>query len=85
MLVYVIVLGVGLLIGLAVAVGVAERDGGAQRESWRRIAAKRRELGIWEQQLIRAAEFRGCAGCEIWRTRAQSLEADHAFWDEEES
>lgn len=85
MLAYVIVLGVGLLVGLAIGIGVVERDGGLRRQSWRRIAAKRRELGIWERQLLKAAESRGCAGCEIWRTRALSLEADHAFWDEDES
>lgn len=82
MLVFVIVVGLILLVALGVSVGVADR---AERDAWRRIAAARRELGVRERQLIKAAEARGCAGCEVWRLRAQGLIADWAYWEEDES
>ena len=77
MLVVVTICGLVLLLFLAVTVGYAE--GRAQRDAWVRIAAERRELWEWEQELIEAAEARGCAGCRIWRRRAQgsSEVSDH--------
>jgi len=71
MLVVVTVGGLVLLLVLAVTVGYIE--GRAQRDAWSRVAAERRELWAWEQELIEAAEARGCAGCRIWRRRAEGL------------
>jgi hypothetical protein len=59
--------GVLALILLAVLIGTA--DGRAQREAWNRIARRRRELGEWERELIRAAESRGCPACGLLRER----------------
>ena len=53
--------GLGLLIGLAVLIGQHQ----SQEVAWRHIAAERRELNTWEQELIDAAEGRGCPGCRL--------------------
>jgi hypothetical protein len=59
--------GVLALVLLAVLIGTA--DARAQREAWNRIARRRRELGEWERELIRAAESRGCPACRLLRER----------------
>jgi hypothetical protein len=59
--------GVLALVLLAVLIGTA--DGRAQREAWNRIARRRRELGEWERELIRASESRGCPACGLLRER----------------
>ena len=59
--------GVIALVLLAVLIGTA--DARAQREAWNRIARRRRELGEWERELIRAAESRGCPACRLLRER----------------
>jgi hypothetical protein len=59
--------GVGTLVLLAVVIGIV--NGAAQREAWKRIARRRRELGEWERQLIRAAESAGCPACHLLRER----------------
>ena len=59
--------GVLALVLLAVLIGSA--DGRAQRDAWNRIAHRRRELGEWERQLIRAAESQGCPACRLLRER----------------
>jgi hypothetical protein len=59
--------GVLTLVLLAVLIGTA--DARAQREAWNRIARRRRELGEWERELIRAAESRGCPACRLLRER----------------
>jgi hypothetical protein len=60
---FVAIAGVIALISLAVLIGVTESR--AQREAWNRIARRRRELGEWERELIRAAESRGCPACPL--------------------
>jgi hypothetical protein len=64
---FVAVGGVLALVLLAVLIGGA--DARAQREAWNRIARRRRELGEWERQLIRAAESEGCPACRLLRER----------------
>src|SRR5436190_22138453 len=59
--------GVIALVLLAVLIGNA--DARAQREAWNRIARRRRELGEWERELIRAAESEGCPACRLLRER----------------
>jgi hypothetical protein len=68
---YVAVAGVMALIALAVLIGVT--DARAQREAWNRIARRRRELGEWERELIRAAESRGCPACRLLHERGAPL------------
>jgi hypothetical protein len=64
---FVAVGGVLALVLLAVLIGNA--DARAQREAWNRIARRRRELGEWERELIRAAESEGCPACRLLRER----------------
>ena len=59
--------GILTLVLLAVLIGTA--DARAQRDAWNRIARRRRELGEWERELIRAAESRGCPACRLLRER----------------
>jgi hypothetical protein len=59
--------GILALVLLAVLIGTA--DARAQRDAWNRIARRRRELGEWERELIRAAESRGCPACRLRRER----------------
>jgi hypothetical protein len=59
--------GILALVLLAVLIGTA--DARAQRDAWNRIARRRRELGEWERELIRAAESRGCPACRLLRER----------------
>ena len=66
---YVAVGGVIALVLLAVVIGKA--DARAQREAWNRIALRRRELGEWERELIRAAESEGCPACRLLRERGK--------------
>jgi hypothetical protein len=73
MLITIIVCGAALLVALAITIGVS--DGRAQRAAWKRIASARRELWEWEEELIHAAEGRGCAGCQVLRRRAELLDA----------
>jgi hypothetical protein len=61
--------GVLTLVLLAVLIGNA--DARAQREAWNRIARRRRELGEWERELIRAAESEGCPTCRLLRERGR--------------
>ena len=63
----VVVGGFVALVLLAVLVG--STDARAQREAWNRIAHKRRELGAWERELVRAAESRDCPACRLQRER----------------
>ena len=64
---FVAVGGVLALVLLAVLIGNA--DARAQREAWNRIARRRRELGEWERELIRAAASEGCPACRLLRER----------------
>jgi len=64
---FVAVGGIAALVLLAVLIGSA--DARAQREAWNRIARRRRELGDWERQLLRAAESEGCPACRLLRER----------------
>jgi hypothetical protein len=64
---FVAVGGVLALVLLAVLIG--STDARAQRGAWNRIARRRRELGEWERQLIRAAESAGCPACRLLRER----------------
>jgi hypothetical protein len=59
--------GVLTLVLLAVVIGSA--DSRARRSAWKRIACRRRELGEWERQLIRAADSAGCPACRLRRER----------------
>src|SRR5688572_10534128 len=64
---FVAVGGVLTLVLLAVLIG--STDARAQRGAWNRIARRRRELGEWERQLIRAADSAGCPACRLLRER----------------
>ena len=64
---FVAVGGIVALVLLAVLIG--STDARAQREAWNRIARRRRELGEWERQLIRAAESEGCPACRLLQER----------------
>lgn len=66
---FVAVGGVVALVLLAVLIG--NTDARAQREAWNRIARRRRELGEWERELIRAAESEGCPACRLLRERGK--------------
>jgi hypothetical protein len=70
---FVVVGGVVALVLLAVLIGSA--DARAQREAWNRIARRRRELGEWERELIRAAESEGCPACRLLRERGKLHDA----------
>jgi hypothetical protein len=61
--------GIAALVLLAVLIGNA--DARARRGAWNRIAGRRRELGEWERQLIRAAESKGCPACRLQRERGE--------------
>jgi hypothetical protein len=65
----VITFGLVLLVGVAVVIGMVlagERD---HRERLR-LDALRWRLWNWEQEIISAAECRGCPSCELLRRRA---------------
>jgi hypothetical protein len=66
---FVAVGGIVALVLLAVLIG--NTDARAQREAWNRIARRRRELGEWERELIRAAEGEGCPACRLLRERGK--------------
>jgi hypothetical protein len=59
----------GILALVLLAVLIGNTDARAQRDAWNRIARRRRELGEWERELIRAAESRGCPACRLLRER----------------
>lgn len=67
---FIITLGLTVLIVLAVAAGVV-LAGQWNRVTGLRLDARRRELWTWEQELLMAAGTRGCAGCELLRSRAE--------------
>lgn len=67
-----VVLGVLLLVVLVSAAGVSigRRLNQLDRE---RLDARRWKTWQWEQELLSAAEHRGCSGCILLRRRAELL------------
>ncbi len=62
-------LGLGLfVIGSFIVGGMAA--GGRNRVATLRLDARRRQMWIWEQELLTAAQARGCSACELLRTRS---------------
>jgi hypothetical protein len=61
--IWIAVIGMLALVVLAAIIGMA--DGRARRQAWDRIARRRRELGEWERELIRAAEVHDCPVCRL--------------------
>lgn len=67
---FVFAIGLALLVALAVSAGVLIAGERHHRERVR-LDARRWELWRWEQELINAAEFRGCPSCELLRRRSE--------------
>ena len=64
------IIGLILLCALFAAAGVwiGDRRNEFQR---RRLAARRWQVWLLEQEILNLAEFRGCAACELLRRRAE--------------
>jgi hypothetical protein len=68
----VITIGLILLVVASVAAGVV-LAGELQHRARVRLNARRHDLYTWEQELLTAAESRGCAVCALLRRRAELL------------
>jgi hypothetical protein len=66
----VIALGLMVLVGLAAGTGVL-LAGERHHRARVRLDSQRWVLWRWEQELISAADCRGCPSCELLRRRAE--------------
>jgi hypothetical protein len=65
-----LVIGLVMIVGISVGAGMI-LAGERHRRSRLRLDADRRALWRWEQELLAAAEVRGCPGCHLLRRRAE--------------
>jgi hypothetical protein len=66
----VVTLGLLLLLGLSIAAGMV-LSGERHHRRRSRLDALRWELWRWEQEIITAADCRGCPSCALLRRRAE--------------